>query len=100
MALDVEANSAQFYRGDESNTAGQKVPGHFLVNMSTEYTIKNNHIFEKELNLFLRARNIFDENYETGGLYAENEVSGTGGSGTFVTPGQPFTILAGVDINF
>ena len=39
---------------------------------------------------FLEARNILDENYETGGIFAENEVSGTGGSGTFVTPGQPF----------
>ena len=32
-----EANSAQFYRGDENNSAGQKVPGYFLLNLSTEY---------------------------------------------------------------
>ena len=50
--------------------------------------------------IFLEARNIFDENYETGGLYAENEVSGTGGSGTFVTPGQPFSIFGGVNVRF
>ena len=49
---------------------------------------------------FLEARNILDENYETGGIFAENEVSGTGGSGTFVTPGQPFTIFGGINLNW
>ena len=43
---------------------------------------------------------IFDENYETGGLYAENEVAGTGKSGTFVTPGQPLTIFGGLHLRW
>jgi len=47
---------------------------------------------------FLEAKNILDENYETGGIFAENEVSGTGGSGTFVTPGQPFSIFGGINL--
>ncbi|MEE2694869.1 MAG: TonB-dependent receptor [Pseudomonadota bacterium] len=99
VGLDVEANSAQFYRGDESNTANQKVPGYFLFNVSSEYTIKNkNNDFESVF--FFEARNIFDENYETGGLYAENEVSGTGKSGTFVTPGQPFTVFGGLHVRW
>ena len=53
-----------------------------------------------ETTVFFEIRNLLDENYETGGLYAENEVSGTGGSGTFVTPGQPFTIFGGVNLRF
>ena len=97
--LDVEANSAQFYRGDENNSAGQKVPGYFLLNLSTEYALENK-IDGVESIFFLEARNILDENYETGGIYAENEVSGTGGSGTFVTPGQPFSIFGGINLNW
>ena len=31
---------------------------------------------------------------------AENEVDGTGGSGTFVTPGQPLTIFGGMKLTW
>ncbi len=98
ISVDVEAQSSQYYRGDEINHS-QKVPGFFLFNLTTEYTLPktNNGV---DSTIFLEARNIFDENYETGGLYAENEVSGTGGSGTFVTPGQPFSIFGGVNVRF
>ena len=93
---DVEANSSQFFRGDENNTANQKLPGYFLFNLSTEYTFKNqNNKTSPNFTFFIQARNILNENYETGGIFAENEVSGTGGSGTFVTPGQPFSIFGG-----
>ena len=53
-----------------------------------------------DINNLLVSRNILNENYETGGLYAENEVEGTGSSGTFVTPGQPFTIFGGVHLRW
>ncbi len=98
ISVDVEAQSGQYYRGDEINHS-QKVPGFFLFNLTTEYTLPKTYK-GVESTLFLEARNIFDENYETGGLYAENEVSGTGGSGTFVTPGQPFTIFGGLNVTF
>ena len=98
FGVDVEANSSQFYRGDEINSE-QKVPGYFLFNLSSEYTFVNK-VKGAETTVFFEIRNLFDENYETGGLYAENEVSGTGGSGTFVTPGQPFTIFGGVNLRF
>ena len=52
------------------------------------------------MTFFLNANNIFNENYETGGIYAENEVDGTGKSGTFVTPGQPFSIFSGLKVTF
>ena len=99
VGFDVEANSAQFYRGDENNTANQKVPGYFLVNLSSKY-IFSSPISKGEMTFFLNANNIFNENYETGGIYAENEVDGTGKSGTFVTPGQPFSIFSGLKVTF
>ena len=37
---------------------------------------------------FIEGRNLLNANYETGGILAENEVEGTGGSGIFVTPGS------------
>ena len=99
VGFDVEANSAQFYRGDENNTANQKVPGYFLVNLSSKY-IFSSPISKGEMTFFLNANNIFNENYETGGIYAENEVDGTGKSGTFVTPGQPFSFFSGLKVTF
>ena len=47
--------------------------------------------------LYLLKEEIFlDTNFETGGILAENEVDGTGGGGTFVTPGQPLTVFGGM----
>ncbi len=97
--FDVEANSSQFYRGDENNTSNNKVPGYFLLNVSSEYVIKSPRQ-KFDTVVFFEARNLLNENYETGGLFAENEVSGTGGSGTFVTPGQPLTIFGGMHLRW
>ncbi len=97
--FDLEANSDQFYRGDESNTATDKVPGYFLFNVSSEYTISSPRQ-KFDTVVFFEGRNIFNHRYSTGGLYAENEVSGTGGSGTFVTPGQPFSIFGGMHLRW
>ena len=46
------------------------------------------------------ARNITDENYRTGGLFGENEVSGTGGGSVFATPGMPTSIFAGMNVTW
>ncbi len=102
FSADIEAGSSQFYRGDEDNTAGTKLPGYILTNLGTEYNFSMGDKFRTGANgtFFLTARNIFGVNYETGGIFAENEVSGTGGSGTFVTPGQPRVIFAGVNVTW
>ena len=99
IGIDVEANSAQFYRGDENNAANQKVPGYFLVNLKTEYNLRN-PIIGSTTSFFLNLNNLLNENYETGGIYAENEVDGTGSDGTFVTPGQPISVYSGLIVRF
>lgn len=96
--IDTEYNSQQFYRGDENNAEGRQVPGYFLLNASAEYTMTRTNGLKSVF--FIEGRNLFDENYETGGILAENEVDGTGSSGTFVTPGQPLTIFAGVNVEW
>ena len=78
------------------NSEGKQVPGYFLLNVSAEYSVPYVNAPEGFGTVFfLEARNLLDTNFETGGILAENEVSGTGGSGTFVTPGQPFSIFGG-----
>ena len=59
--IEGEANSSQFYRGDENNSANIKVPGYFLLNIRSEYTIPKT-INGAQSTLFLQARNILDEN--------------------------------------
>ena len=72
----------------------------FSLNASLEYSVplKNDAPFSSVF--FLEGRNLLDTNFETGGILAENEVDGTGGSGTFVTPGQPLTIFGGMHIRW
>ncbi len=98
--IDTEYNSKQFYRGDENNAEGRQIPGYFLLNASAEYSVPTVDAEDLGTVFFIEARNLLHENYETGGILAENEVDGTGGSGTFVTPGQPFTVFAGVHLRW
>ena len=100
LFVDTEYNSQQFYRGDENNAEGRQVPGYFLLNASAEYAMQLNPSGRVNSVLFVEGRNLLDTNYETGGIIAENEVEGTGGSGTFVTPGQPFTVFGGIHIRW
>ena len=99
LFVDTEYNSQQFYRGDENNAEGKKVDAYFLLNASAEYAISSKVRADTPFSstvFFLEGRNLLDTNFETGGILAENEVDGTGGSGTFVTPGQPLTVFGGV----
>ena len=93
MFIDAEYNSEQFYRGDENNAQGIKVPGYWLLNASAEYDMSLSKNDSVRSVFFIEGRNLLNENYETGGILAENEVEGTGGSGIFVTPGSPFLYL-------
>ena len=102
LFVDTEYNSRQFYRGDENNNEGKQVAGYFLLNASAEYSVPirdpNGNGFSTTF--FFEGRNLLDTNFETGGILAENEVDGTGGSGTFVTPGQPLTVFGGMRLTW
>ena len=48
---------------------------------------------------FLTARNIFDENYKQVVFLEKMKSQGTGGSGTFVTPGTTTSIFRWYECN-
>ena len=98
--VDTEYNSQQFYRGDENNSEDKQVAGYFLLNASAEFKVPLKPKTPFSTVFFLEGRNLLDTNYESGGILAENEVDGTGGSGTFVTPGQPLTIFGGMHLRW
>lgn len=100
LFVDTEYNSQQFYRGDENNAESKQVAGYFLLNASAEYSVPLKPGTPFSSVFFIEGRNLLDTNFETGGILAENEVDGTGGSGTFVTPGQPLSIFGGMHIRW
>ena len=55
----LKLNSSQFFRGDENNTANQKLPGYFLFNLSTEYTFKIEMIKPHQTSHFSFKQEIF-----------------------------------------
>ena len=89
-------NSEQFYRGDENNAQGIKIPSYWLLNASAEYDMTLDKNGSVRSVFFIEGRNLLNESYETGGILAENEVEGTGDSGIFVTPGSPVTVFGGM----
>ena len=94
--IDAEYNSEQFYRGDENNAQGIKIPSYWLLNASAEYDMTLDKNGSVRSVFFIEGRNLLNESYETGGILAENEVEGTGDSGIFVTPGSPVTVFGGM----
>ncbi len=101
VTIDAEANSSQFFRGDESNASGLKVPGYIIFNAKTEYNFSLGENFNgANGTFFLEARNFTSEDYRTGGLFGENEVSGTGGGSVFATPGIPKSLFAGMNVTW
>jgi outer membrane receptor protein involved in Fe transport len=66
-------NSSQYFRGDEANVSSE-VGGYTVFNLHGRYNVTKN------VELFARADNLFDREYETFGLYGEpDEAPGFGG---------------------
>ena len=86
LGANVIYASSIFARGDENNADERgKVPGYTVVNLDARYRVTKN--FE----VFGRINNLFDKNYETFGILAEN---------AFANPTKTFDIANAEDEQF
>ena len=95
VGFDASYHSSQYYRGDEANN-NKKLAGYRLVNMHARYTVS------KHVELFAKADNVFDSNYQTFGLYGEpDEVPGLGHlkDNRFVGWGAPRAGWVGIKVS-
>jgi outer membrane receptor protein involved in Fe transport len=98
-SLSINANllaGSDFHlRGDEGND-GNRIGRYALVNLSADYLIRPG------LRLFLNIDNLFDEDYETFGLFGEpDEVLGDAfDDSRFFSPSAPRAAWLGVQFEF
>lgn len=64
LGMTAAYHSSQYFRGDEANV-DRKISDYAVVNLHGRYKLNNN------LQFFARVDNLFDEEYETFGLYGE-----------------------------
>ncbi|MEO6118773.1 MAG: TonB-dependent receptor [Methylotenera sp.] len=105
IGTNVFAFSDQYSRGNENNEhegKGAKVGGYAVVNLDTRYAINKNW------QLFAKANNVFDREYNNGGLLGEHKFDATTGQFTgnesdtnaFFAPGAPRAGWIGVRYEF
>ena len=95
LGANVLINSSQVFRGDEGNLIDQ-IPGYSIVNLRGRYLLWNN------LSIFAKVHNLFDEAYETFGLFGEaDEVLGDEFEDSrFLSPGAPRAAWIGLEVIF
>lgn len=95
LGTNILINSSQVFRGDEGNLIDQ-IPGYSIVNLRARYTLWNN------LSIFAKVNNLFDEAYETFGLFGEaDEVLGDEFEDSrFLSPGAPRAAWIGIEAAF
>ena len=95
LGTNILINSSQVFRGDEGNLIDQ-IPGYSIVNLRGRYTLWNH------LSIFAKVNNLFDETYETFGLFGEaDEVLGDDFEDSrFLSPGAPRAAWIGLEIIF
>ena len=95
MGTNILINSSQVFRGDEGNLIDQ-IPGYSIVNLRARYTLWNH------LSIFAKVNNLFDETYETFGLFGEaDEVLGDDFEDSrFLSPGAPRAAWIGLEATF
>ena len=84
FGVDMLFNSDQYYRGDEANL-NDRLAAYIIFNLRAEYRI-NDYIA-----LFGRLDNLFDQDYQTFGLYgqADEVLGGAFNNPRFISPGSP-----------
>ena len=95
LGTNILINSSQVFRGDEGNLIDQ-IPGYGIVNLRGRYTLWNN------LSIFAKVNNLFNETYETFGLFGEaDEVLGDEFEDSrFLSPGAPRAAWIGLEAIF
>ena len=95
LGANVLINSSQIFRGDEGNLIAQ-IPGYGIVNLRARYTFWSN------ISVFAKVNNLFDETYETFGLFGEaEEVLGAEfEDARFLSPGAPRAAWIGLEVTF
>jgi len=95
LGTNILINSSQVFRGDEGNLI-DRVPGYSIVNLRGRWTFWNN------LSIFAKVNNLFDETYESFGLFGEaDEVLGDEFEDSrFLSPGAPRAAWVGLEAIF
>lgn len=105
IGTNVFAFSDQYSRGNENNDhngKGAKVGGYAVVNLDTRYALNKNW------QIFAKANNVFDREYNNGGLLGEHKFNASTGQFTgnesdtnaFFAPGAPRAGWIGVRYEF
>lgn len=93
IALATIARSAVFYRGDEGNDRAP-LSGYVVLNAQVSYDVLD------ALQVFVRAQNLLNAEYETFGLLANPaEVLPGTADPRFVSPGAPLGVWAGLVVH-
>ena len=95
LGTNIFINSSQVFRGDEGNLI-DRIPGYSIVNLRGRYMLWNN------LSIFAKVNNLFNERYETFGLFGEaDEVLGDDFEDSrFLSPGAPRAAWIGLEATF
>ena len=95
LGTNIFINSSQVFRGDEGNLI-DRIPGYSIINLRGRYMLWNN------LSIFAKVNNLFNERYETFGLFGEaNEVLGDDFEDSrFLSPGAPRAAWIGLEATF
>ena len=95
LGTNILINSSQVFRGDEGNLIDQ-IPGYGIVNLRGRYLLWRNFA------IFVKVNNLFDEAYETFGLFGEaDEVLGDEFKDSrFLSPGAPRAAWIGLELIF
>jgi iron complex outermembrane receptor protein len=92
LSLDVRYVSSQFLRGDEVNRQ-RPLPDYVVVGAGASVRFK-------DLEVFTRVNNLFDERYETFGTFAVNGREAGNPVQRFLTPAPPISFLVGAQYTF
>lgn len=95
IGADIQYTSDVILRGDEGNQ-DDPIDGYTIIDLRAEYAAT------KKLQVFAKVNNVFDEDYETFGLYGEaDEVLGSAfDNPRFLSPSAPRAAWAGLRYRF